>query len=233
VALNSSLLILIMMKSELNRFIAYIRSTGNNTGKNIFPVLDSISFQFSMETKRVYLQELREIMRNKAPQQFRGRIENSYGILKNLIEESIVQLVHFFRPEIQGEDIFDSFTTRLHQSIKLREDIFVLHQFLRLFEEKAADGGDAQSLFESLKNFMRYFESFTFKMLRYSDYEEFSSFFNIIFSMKTLEPHKILEKIHNFNIFLETTLRHISNRAELRGRALDDEGAENIIKQYL
>ncbi len=172
-------------------------------------------------------------MRNKASQQFRGRIENSYGILKNLIEESIVQIVHFFRADIQGEDIFDSFTTRVHQSVKLREDIFVLLQFLKLFEEKATVPEDAQSLFESLKNFMRYFESFTFKLLRYADYEEFTSFFNTIFSMKTLEQHKILEKIHNFNIFLETTLRHISNRAELRGKAIDAVGAESIIKQYL
>jgi hypothetical protein len=221
------------MKSELNRFIAYIRSAGNNTGNDISPVLDSISFQFSMETKRVYLQELREIMRNKAPQQFRGRIENSYGILKNLTEESIVQLVHFFRPDIRGEDIFDSFTTRVHQSIKLREDVFVLLHFLKLFEEKATDPQHVQSLFESLKNYMRYFESFTFKLLRYSDYEEFTSFFNTMFSMKNLELHKILEKIHNFNIFLETTLRHISNRAELRGKAIDTAGAESIIKQYL
>ncbi len=38
--------------------------------------------------------------------------------------------------------------------------------------------------FESLRNFMLYFESFTFKLLRYGDYEEFVSFFKEMLSFK-------------------------------------------------
>jgi hypothetical protein len=88
-------------------------------------------------------------------------------------------------------------------------------------------------IFESLKNFMRYFESFTFKLLRYDDYDEFASFFNDIFSFKEPEFNKIFEKIHNFNIFLETTLRHISIRAELRDKPMDINKTEKLLEQYL
>jgi glutathionyl-hydroquinone reductase len=186
-----------------------------------------------METKRVYLQELKEIMRKKAPQHFRGKIENSHGILKNLTEQSIVQLTQFFKPDVQGENIFESFTTRLWQSLKLREDIFVLHRFLTLLEEKTNLKEEMSVIFESLKNFMLYFESFTFKLLRYDDYDEFASFFNDIFSFKELEFNKIFEKIHNFNIFLETTLRHLSNRAELRDKPMDINKTEELLNQYL
>jgi len=172
-------------------------------------------------------------MRKKAPQHFRGKIENSQGILKNLTEQSIVQLAQFFKPEVHGENIFRSFTTRFWQSLKLREDIFVLHRFLTLFEENASASEKRDNIFKSVKNFMLYFESFTFKLLRYDDYDEFASFFNEVFSFKESDFNKILEKIHNFNIFLETTLRHISNRAELRDKPMDINRVEELVNQYL
>jgi hypothetical protein len=234
ITLNSSLLILILLRSEINMFHNYINKvTDEIKDKELKMLLKSISYQFSMETKRVYLQELKEITRKKAPQHFRGKIENSHGILKNLTEQSIVQLTQFFKADIQGENIFESFTTRLWQSLKLREDIFVLHRFLTLLEEKAELKEERPAIFESLKNFMLYFESFTFKLLRYDDYDEFASFFNDIFSFKEPEFNKILDKIHNFNIFLETTLRHLSNRAELRDKPMDINKAEELLKQYL
>ncbi len=50
---------------------------------------------------------------------------------------------------------------------------------------------------------------------------EFVAFFNHIFTIEGSGPHKILEKIHNFKIFLETALRQISVRAELKEMPLD------------
>ena len=87
VALSSSLLIIIMLRSEMNALHAYMKNAGDTVkDPELSLILKSTSYQFSMETKRVYLQELKEISRKKAPQEFRGKIENSYGILKNLIE---------------------------------------------------------------------------------------------------------------------------------------------------
>ncbi len=234
VTLNSSFLILILLRSEINMFYSYIKKAKDMIKDKEFKMLlNSVSYQFSMETKRVYLQELRDIMRKKAPQHFRGKIENSQGILKNLTEQSIVQLAQFFKPEIYGENIFRSFTTRIWQSLKLREDIFVLHRFLTLFEENTSASEERANIFESVKNFMLYFESFTFKLLRYDDYDEFASFFNEVFSFKESDFNKLLEKIHNFNIFLETTLRHISNRAELTDKPMDINRVEELVNQYL
>lgn len=234
IALNTSLLILIMLRSEMNILHIYMKNTGESMKDTTLSfLLKSISYQFSMETKRVYLQELKEIMRKKAPQQFRGKIENSFGILKNLIEQSIVQLAQFYRPHIRGKDIFVSFTTKYFQSMKLREDIFILRRFLALLEEKADLQEEGSDIFASMKTYMRYFENFTFKLLRSDDYDEFASFFNGIFFMKEFELKNCLEKIHNFKIFLETTLRHIDNRDELKDKPIDTDKAEELLKQYL
>ena len=234
VSLNSSLMILILLRTEINGFQNYLKNVLETIkDENLKTLLTSISYQFSMETRRVYLQELREIVRKKAPQHFRGKIENSQGILKNMTEQTIVQLAQFFRENIQGDDIFESFTTKFEQSMKLREDIYVLHKFLTLLEEQTVSPDDRSDIFKSLKNYMFYFESFTFKFLRYDDYDEFASFFHDIFSLKQFDFDKIQERIHNFNIFLETTLRHLSNRAEFTGKPLNTERAEKLFQQYL
>jgi hypothetical protein len=43
---------------------------------------------------------------------------------------------------------------------------------------------------------------------------------------------KILEKIKQFKIFLETTLRHIGNRSELMDKQLDMVRIETLMTQY-
>lgn len=233
IALNSSLLILIMLRSEINMFHKFIKTISDMTrDEELSILLKSISYQFSMETKRVYIQELKDVIRKKGPKYFRGKLENSQGILKNLIEQSTVQFTRFFNPKVQGKDLFDSFTTRHCQSMQLREDLFVLHRFISLLEEKATFPEIVPDVFNSMKKFMRHFESSTFKLLRYDDYDEFANFFNCIFSCQGPELNKILEKMRAFKIFLETTLRNIANRAELRDAPVNIDGVEEIVKRY-
>ncbi len=239
VSLHSSLMILILLRSEIGAFRSHVEKTIQKIKDPDFQgLLHALSYQFAMETKRVYLQELKDISRKKKSVHFRGKIENSHGILKNLAEHSIVQITQRYIPEIKGEEIFPSFMTKVEQSLRLREDIFVLHKFITLLENKAGNPRERLKVFESLRNYMLYFESFTFRLLRYDDYEEFMLFFNELNAVKKemlldSEFHKIMEKVMHFKIFLETSLRHIGNRAELNGRDVDTERIKNLINQYL
>ena len=239
VSLNSSLVILILMKSEIGAFQGYIEKALRKIGDpELEMLLKSIAYQFTMENRRVYLQEMRDILRKKASPHFRGKIENCHGILKNLTEQSIVQLTQYFRHEIPGEEVFASFVTKLQQSIRLREDIFVLHRFISMLEDKAGNVRGRLKVFESLRNYMLYFESFTFRLLRHDDYEEFAVFFNEINTAKKeavtgADFRKLLERIRHFRIYLETTLRHIGNRSELNDKSIDMERVESLIRQYL
>jgi hypothetical protein len=233
IALNSSLLILIMLRSEISMFHNFMKKiSGTIKDEELTILLKSIAYQFSMETKRVYIQELKDVIRKKGPNHFRGKLENSQGILKNLIEQSAVQLTRFFNPQVQGKDIFESFTTRHCQSMQLREDMFVLHRFISLLEEKATFPEIVPDVLDAMKKFMRYFESSTFKLLRYDDYDEFVHFFISIFSFQGPDLNKILENIRRFKIFLETTLRNIANREELRDAPVNINRVEEIVRQY-
>ncbi len=232
ISMDYSCLLLIMLRSEFNAFHKFLnKNLISIKDKNLQSVIKSISYQFSMETKRVYLQELKEIFRKKAPQQFRGKIENSHGILKNLVEQCIVQLSQALDPSIQGHEIFESFSTKLTQSLKLREDIYLLLRLLSLLENTRSLPDIFPSILESAKIFMHYFEETTFKLLRYDDYDEFSNFFHEFLLSSELSDNKIFEKIHNFKIFLEATLQHVSKRAEIIDKPLDISKAEELLKE--
>lgn len=239
VSLHTSLIILILLRSEINTFHTYVeKAIRKITEEELSNLLNALSYQFSMESRRVFQQELRDIHRKKATPHFRGKIENSHGILKNLTEQSVVQLANYFKPGTRGEELFVSYLTKVQQSIRLREDIVVLHQFVGLIESRAGSPAERVRAFESLKSYMVYFESFTFRLLRHDDYEEFARFFSDMHAVRkeTLAgegSRKIMDKITYFKIYLETTLRHIENRAELNGKEIDMERVENLLGQYL
>ena len=239
ISLNTSLIILMLVRSEIEAFSNYVEKiTTKISQPGMKTLLQSLFYQFSMETKRVYQQELKDILKKKAPGFFRGRIENSQGIIKNLAEQSIIQIANFYKRGLKGEDIFQSFTTRLEQSLKLREDIFILHKLLISIQGASDSPEKTAMIFESLRNFMLYFESFTFKLLRYGDYEEFVSFFKEVLSFKKEQIierdfNKFMEKIHNFSIFLEITLLQIANRSELCNKPVDMIRIDKLMSQYI
>lgn len=236
--LSISILILILIRSEINSLRNYM-DTLNLEDDSLHFVIRSISYQLSIESKRVYMQELRDIFEKADQESLKGRIENSYGILKNLFEQCITQLAQYFQPGIKGEEIFESFATRLRQSLKLREDIAVLHFIITKLLDSPPDPDGRLKLFTSLNNFMEYFKSFTFELLRYEDYENFVKLFEEIalFNGSAILEEKKAEhffrKLEHFRIFLETTMHHINNRAELSDKTMDEDKVRLIANQYL
>ncbi len=234
ISLNSSLLILIMLKSELDLFRNFLkRNALSIKNEEIKSLLNLISYQLSMETKRVFNQELKDIFQKENADNLRGKIENSKGILNNLIEQSILQITQYFNKNIQGEDIFPNFIDKLSQSIKLREDIFTLHRFITLLEEQAAVPEVGRDIFKGMKNYMKDFQHSTFSLLRYDDYNEFAEFFNKIFNLQWLEQDQILKLTKSFKIYIETTLRNIANRSELKNISFDVDKVEANLKKYI
>lgn len=239
VALNSSLMILFLLRSEINIFLGFLEKTVKAATDPAFAVLvRSVTYQFAIESRRVFSQELRNIYELRPSPHFRGKIENSHGILKNLTEQAIVQLTQFFDPGVRGETIFPSFVTKLQQSMRLREDLFVLHEFVSMIESSAGNISQRTMAFESLRDYMVYFEGFTFRLLRYDDYEAFASFFQEIGSLPEDVAggpgfYRVLERVSQFKVLLGLMLRNIENRADLSGKSFDNERIESMIRQYL
>jgi hypothetical protein len=235
--LNSSLVVLIMVRAEIPLYQDLVEVAAKAAeDKSLRTVLDSLSYQFSMEARRVFQVELKDIHGKRATPRFRGKIENCHGILQNLVEHGIMQLAQAFNPGATGEDVFPSLATRLQQSLRLREDLVALHRLMADLDA-GDESPDRERLFESLRSYMLYFESFTFGLLRYEDYEEFALFFDEMRAAKSepmrgSELQRVIERIRHFRIFVETTLGHVENRSELSNTPVDMERVEGLIRQY-
>lgn len=239
VTLNSSLMILFLLKSEINIFLVFLEKTFKAATDRAFAeLMQSVSCEFAMENRRVFSQELHDIYRLRSSPHFRGKIENSHGIMKNLAEHAIFQVTRHFKPDVKGEAIFPSFVAKVQQSLRLREDIFVLHEFVSMLESAAGNIRQSVRVFESLRNYMVYFEGFTFRLLRYGDYEEFASFFSEIRGLPKDAAEKpdfsrVIGRVRQFKVLLELILMNIENRVELNGRSFDNERIELMMRQYL
>jgi len=234
VAIHCSLLVFSLLKSEIDAFRNYIdKFIPKTKDKELEMLAQSLAYQISMESKRVFQQELKDISEKKNNIQMRGRIESSRGILKNLVEHATIQLARHWQPNLKGDDVFEVFITKTAQSLKLREDTYVLNRLV----SEAIKAGDAtrSGVFSMLMNYMEYFENFTFKLLRYADYEQFSGLFVSIQDgyQGGEDIKKLMDTCHQFNIYLDATLGQISQRADLEGKPLDVDKAEDIVKQYL
>lgn len=236
-SLNVAAVILILIRSEIGVLMGYLeKSASSIKDTHLSMLFKAISYQFAMESKRVYNQELKEIFRNRSASRFKASIENSHGILRNLTEQSVIQTIQFFDPSVKGEDIFESFVTRLEQSLRLRDDVIILENFLRLFEDSRSPE-ERQKIMDAMTNYMLYFQSFTFRLLRYEDYEEFAAFFDkfLSFGREIIgkDIQGLLNEVHKFRIFVGTCIRQISNRAELLNIPPDMDKINNSIRQYL
>lgn len=236
-AMNCSILIFSLIRSEIEQFRTYITKTASKLDdQELVSLLQALSYQFGMESKRVFQQEMKDIFEKKTTIQLRGKIENSRGILKNLTEQSIIQMAKHWATSIKGERIFEIYVTKAAQSVRLREDMYVLHRILAEIERWAEKPEERAKLIKTLLNYMNYFESFTFKLIRYDDFEEFSLLFNNLrkeYEKGESNMKKILESCHGFDIFITTTLRQIDNRADLKDRPLDVEKVEEVVDQYI
>jgi len=235
--LNVSLLALVLVHSELK---AFLRGFGSGLARledsSMEDAVSAVTMQLKMEIRRVYSQELNGILEVDDAALLRGRIENAHGILKNVIEQSVVSLAQALDSSLGGEQVFASFTTRFEQSSRLRQDLMVLHRLVEEFED---DISGRKTTFGALLNYLLYFESETFRLLRYNDYEGFVSFFSWFKSVDMADlRHKrrleeIVTRVSYFKIYLETTLQHVGLRAELAQSPPDLDGVDEIVERYL
>lgn len=234
IALNTSIVLLFLIKTEISLLLDFIKKFGKIVKeKNFSDILNLISYQIKMETKRVYSQELKNIFDNIPPELSRGKLENSKGILVNLLEQIVIQITQYFRADINGKYIFNSFTTKFYQSKKLREDIYV---FLKILEKLELDFSKTQkkeAYLKSLNEFIHYFKSSTLKFIRFNDYENFIDFINEFTNFKPYNYNKLLERIKHFKIFLETYINQIEKREELKDVPIDIKKAEETLKKFL
>jgi hypothetical protein len=208
-------------------------------------LLASLGNQLRLELRKVYEQHLPALDAVDDPVELSLALERSMALLRSFLQNAIVLLAREFVFALDGEAVFDDFTSNRARSERLRRDIWMFQQILRGFIEKAksspaaADQWAGMSTFRYVREFVSYFKSMGYQLLRFSDYARFDEFMNLIEPLRegdVLEEAQLANVVsvcRDFNGFLEQMFSAVSLRSELKGIEFDKRDAARTLKLFL
>lgn len=176
--------------------------------------IDCTAYAMSMEFNKVFNHELVGFVHLRQAPPIYAKVENSHGLLRNCLQQTVVSIAAAFDPEFNPITIFESFQTRLEQSRRLREDIWKVICYLRHYETRP-DKNHIAPLIETLAAF----RDSSLKYLMYKDWEFYEQFHEeIIISCSNEELAQVL---HRFATCLETLLGQVNLRSVLADHPFD------------
>lgn len=216
--LKNSVMIFVLIRSELNLLADFLESKvidNPNLSPGLKERIDAILYALRMEMKKVYNHELVGLVYQRQAQQIFVKVENSHGLIRDCLQNAIVQIAQAFDTSFDGGDIFQNLTTRLKESLKLREDLKGIIHFIHTYRENA-DNEDLTRLIDYLARF----RDLSLKYLMYRDWDDYEKFMEeIIIASGRSEMSDVL---HRFQVFLETLLGEVNKRAVLINYKPDD-----------
>ena len=209
--LKTTLLLFARISEQMQEMMDYINNRlmrYPNEEDELFGSLDSAAYTASIELRKVYDQELKELIDVRPSPLVFAKIENSYCLLNDSLQLTLVNFARLIEPDIEATDIFPSLKEKEEQSIKLREDMWELSGAVKE-AEKDPENYPFDSLFEQLETFSKETLGFIF----YKDIETVERFIEEI--MLTKDRKDLVPILHRFGAYLETLLGQVNMRAVL------------------
>jgi hypothetical protein len=186
-------------------------------GKKEREILDGTAYAIRMELRKAFEHELVGFCSMRQPPQLFARAENACGLLRDCYQQSVVALAQCFDPALGGEKLFESFQTKLEQSLVLRRDLW---HFIKLVRHAPADADAPAQLLKGVSAF----HEGSLRHLMYKDWEPLERFVEEIESARA--PGELSQTLHRFEAFLETLFGQVNMRAVLDGQPFDTNSAE-------
>ncbi len=208
-------------------------------------LLASIGDQMRLEQRKVFEQQLPSVESVGSLDEFGEATKAAIAPLRSFLQNTLVLLATEFDPSFDATEVFADFISVRSQSIRLRRDIWMFQQVLRAFIEKAkasasiADQWTGMDSFRFMREFVKYFRSMGYQLLRYSDYEQFDIFMALIDRLRegdVLEVQRfthVVESCKDFQQFLEQTIKAVNQREELKDTPFDKKEAVRTLKLFL
>lgn len=209
--LKNCMLIFILIRSELELLMEFIESKIRDSmdiPEDLADSFDAILYALEMELKKVFCHEMAGLIYARQPQLIYIKVENSHGLIRESLQNAIVQIAQVFDPQFDGTEIFQNFTTRLKESLKLREDLRSVIHFVREYMNNL-DREEISRLIERLA----LFRDHSLRYLMYRDWEDFEKFMEEI--MISSGKNELGEVLNRFDVFLETLLGAVNMRSVL------------------
>lgn len=182
--------------------------------KNIFDALDSTNYAIRMELRKVFAHELVGTGSLQQAPLIYVKVENAHGLLRDSFQQSVVGLAQLFNPELSGAQLFNTFRTKLEQSLALRRDLWELLQLVRRCESEP----DSTTI-ERLLTSLGWFREGSLRYLMFKDWDSCERFMEELDAARTSAELGVV--LHRFTAYLEALSSQINMRAVLVNHPFD------------
>lgn len=170
--------------------------------------IDATAYAVRMELRKAFEHELVGLSALRHAPQIYAKVENAHGLLRDCFQQSVISVARAFDARYDGSSLFNSFRTKLEQSLLLRRELWAVLDAVR----HLGDGQEPRAL-QTLRRRLDSFRHGGLRYLMYKDWESFEMFVEEVTDAKgaaELQP-----ALHRFHAFLETLLSQVSMRAVL------------------
>jgi hypothetical protein len=172
-------------------------------GEGVRDALDGMRFVLSHETAKVFRMDF------NAPQS-RAELTRAWGLMNNCFQQTAITLAQAFDPAACGEQLFADYQSKVENSLTLYRE---LNDLLDKVERARASSGIL--LKHSLIRHVELFRDETMHFLMYRDWAEFLGFVEKL-KRAYEEVEAFDEALHEFALYLDTLIHHVSMREVLR-----------------
>ena len=206
--------------------------------------LEGIAGGLRLEVQRVFHHDLSPPDAALAEGEFRAALRAATGNLRPALRNAILFLGKTLGSTLDEERVFDDVTARREVASRLRRDIWMFAQIVRAFAAKAesSSGEDRWSSvhgFQYVKEFLEYFRSMGYPLLRSTDYPRFDAFLAAMGGLEDtdlVDPVRLrraIEECRSFYDFLQRLFDDISKRDVLVGVPFDRKDAAMALRVYV
>jgi len=192
--------------------------------KNIVEALDSMNYAIRMELRKVFGHELVALSSLSDASAIYVKVENSHGLLRDSCQQSVIGLARLFDPQLDAARLFDTFQTKLEQSLRLRRDLWTLIEVVRRCEDGLAPEAIA-GLFGTLADF----REGSLRYLMFKDWETSERIIEEIEATKATKGSPDLASVlHRFAAYLEALLSQVNMRAVLANHPFETSAPQGL-----
>lgn len=206
--------------------------------------LEGIAGNLRLEMRRVFQHELPAPDAVVTARELRRTTEAAIAGLRPAIRNAILFLGKALGTSLEERGVFDDRMAKSEASERLRRDVWMFSQILRAFAAKAshtreASDWNAVNDFEYVREFLSYFRSMGYPLLRSADYPRFDAFLAAMAKLSDtdlVDPSRLGDAVQEciaFQSFLEQLFDRISLRDELGAIPFDRRSAAEALRMYL
>jgi hypothetical protein len=207
--------------------------------------LGGIAANLRLELRRTFEHDLPSADGAASTERLRDAIATIGANLRPALQNAVLVLGKALGARLDEHGVFDDAAARRSLSTRLRRDVWMFAQIVRAFSAKASsaptreDRWSGPSSLQFVREFLAYFASMGYPLLRAADYPRVDAFITALGALEEtdlLEPERLgraVQEADRFHAFLSELFDQISQRDELKGVPFERRAAAESLKLYL